>query len=300
MNFVHLWKWKPNRCYNLTNILCITGGLTAGSVDLHSMAENGLDFLYDRVLYWVRQGRIIPPEAPSNPEEKPPHHESQSILPSINSPRSDSSRDTRVSTKMKVSRKQMLMNEDKAQPKSWFRYLEKKKAAEMSTRKNNQTRFLHVLEGQRLQLKENLENRKPLTPIKQTKPQIRDRKSKKTGRKSKDSFKDHNASDTDSGLNISFSTYRQPSDLFHDQHSLDDNTTIHTIKEESPLPLKVVSLHNSRVHGRSKKDRSSQEAAKREQIQMYIVKELDEIEIGIPGLDFCMSFVNFLAVKRKY
>ena len=201
---------------------------------------------------------------------------------------------------MKVSRKQMLMNEDKAQPKSWFRYLEKKKAAEMSTRKNNQTRFLHVLEGQRLQLKENLENRKPLTPIKQTKPQIRDRKSKKTGRKSKDSFKDHNASDTDSGLNISFSTYRQPSDLFHDQHSLDDNTTIHTIKEESPLPLKVVSLHNSRVHGRSKKDRSSQEAAKREQIQMYIVKELDEIEIGMPGLDFCMSFVNFLAVKRKY
>lgn len=246
------------------------------------MAENGLDFLYDRVLYWVRQGRIIPPEAPSDPAEKPTQHDSNNMLPNINSPRSDSSRDTKVNTKPKVSRKQMLLNEDKTQPKSWFRYLEKKKAAENSTRKNNQTRFLHVLEGQRLQLKENLENRKPLTPIKQTKPQIRDRKLKKTGRKSKDRDRDQSVSDTESCLN-SFSTYRQPSDLYHDHHSLEDTSAFHTIKEESPLPLRVVPLQNSRVHGWSKKDRSSQEAAKREQIQIYITKELEDIEIGIFG-----------------
>lgn len=272
------------RMYNdkkyLEQLVEQAGGLTVGSVDLHSMAENGLDFLYDRVLYWVRQGRIIPPEAPSDPAEKPTQHDSNNMLPNINSPRSDSSRDTKVNTKPKVSRKQMLLNEDKTQPKSWFRYLEKKKAAENSTRKNNQTRFLHVLEGQRLQLKENLENRKPLTPIKQTKPQIRDRKLKKTGRKSKDRDRDQSVSDTESCLNISFSTYRQPSDLYHDHHSLEDTSAFHTIKEESPLPLRVVPLQNSRVHGWSKKDRSSQEAAKREQIQIYITKELEDIEIA--------------------
>lgn len=256
------------------------GGLTAGSVDLHSMAENGLDFLYDRVLYWVRQGRIIPPEAPSNPTaEKSSHHESHSMLPNITSPRSDSSRGTKTSNKPILTRKQLLLNEDKAQPKSWFRYLERKKQAELSSRKNNQTRFLHVLEGQRLQLKENLENRKPLTPLKPNKPPIKEKKLKKTGRKSKERDKDHNASDTDSGLNISFSTYRQPSDLYRD-HSLEDTSTFYPIKEESPLPLKVVPFHNSRLPGFSKKDRSSQEAAKREQIQIYIAKELEEIEIG--------------------
>jgi hypothetical protein len=35
------------------------------------MAENGLNFLYDRVLYWVRQGRILPPEAPILPPPQP-------------------------------------------------------------------------------------------------------------------------------------------------------------------------------------------------------------------------------------
>ncbi|XP_061171291.1 outer dynein arm-docking complex subunit 4-like [Saccostrea echinata] len=269
------------RMYNdkkyLEQLVEQAGGLSVGSVDLHSMAENGLDFLYDRVLYWVRQGRIIPPEAPSNPAEKSSNHDNQSMLPGLTSPRSDSS--TRTNPKPKLSRKHLLMNEDKTQPKSWFRYLERKKASELTARKNNQTRFLHVLEGQRLQLKENLENRKPLTPIKQTKPQIKEKKVKKTGRKSKDSHKDHNASDTDSGLNISFSTYRQPSDL-HQDHSLEDTSTFYPIKEESPLPLKVVPLHNSRLQSLHKKDRSSQEAAKREQIQIYIAKELEEIEIA--------------------
>ncbi|KAK3106467.1 hypothetical protein FSP39_020556 [Pinctada imbricata] len=137
--------------------------LNTGSVDLHSMAENGLDFLYDRVLYWVRQGRIIPPEAPILPPPKTTEN-----LPKILSPRSEESGGKSIKEhRPRLLRK--LDNDSGMQPSSWFRYLERKKVAEVSSRKVHQSKFLHVLEGQKLDLRDNANfgaSGNKLTPLK--------------------------------------------------------------------------------------------------------------------------------------
>jgi hypothetical protein len=69
-----------------------------------------------------------------------------------------------------------------------------------------------VLEGQKMELKENSEPKKPLSPLRPAPPKT-EKPSIKRGRKRKGArSSDKDNSDTDSGLNISFTTYRGNSD----------------------------------------------------------------------------------------
>ena len=200
-----------------------SGELNSSSVDLHSMAENGLDFLYDRVLYWVRQGRIIPPEAPILQLSKPtlPDMSKKKNNKGFNNghfPKISSRSDKTTIGEHRPKYLRKLENDLGMQPSSWFRYLEKKKAAEVTSRKTNQKEFLHVLEGQKIDFKDNAENvgrTSPTRAMKNTKEEKKDSKKKKKSKQTKD--KDNiSSSDADSGLNISFATYKQPSDLYMD------------------------------------------------------------------------------------
>ena len=246
------------------------GELPSGSLSLSNMAENGLNFLYDRVLYWVRQGRILPPEAPILPPPQP----SPSRLPEKRtSPRSDTSSGSKPSVDGRSNKFDSRKKDGGNQPTSWFRYLEQKKVSNVSTRKSNQLKFLTVLEGQKMELKENSELKKPLSPLRPAPPKT-EKPSIKRGRKRKGArSSDKDNSDTDSGLNISFTTYRGNSD--GENHMSFEE--IEPIKEESPSPRK---MPQKKLMKYMKKDRKEKVAHRREQLIHFVTKEIEDIELG--------------------
>jgi len=246
------------------------GELPSGSLSLSNMAEKGLNFLYDRVLYWVRQGRILPPEAPILPPPQP----SPSRLPEKRtSPRSDTSSVSKPSVDGRSNKFDSRKKDGGNQPTSWFRYLEQKKVSNVSTRKSNQLKFLTVLEGQKMELKENSEPKKPLSPLRPAPPKT-EKPSIKRGRKRKGArSSDKDNSDTDSGLNISFTTYRGNSD--GENHMSFEE--IEPIKEESPSPRK---MPQKKLMKYMKKDRKEKVAHRREQLIHFVTKEIEDIELG--------------------
>lgn len=253
--------------------MIISGELPSGSISLSNMAENGLNFLYDRVLYWVRQGRILPPEAPILPP--PPQPTPPKLLEKRTSPRSNSSCGSHPSYDNKSTKSDARRHEGAKQPMSWFRYLEQKKVNHVSNRKtSNQAKFLTVLEGQKMELIENPENnRKPLSPLRPTPPKT-EKPSIRRGRKRKGArSSDKENSDTDSGLNISFSTYRGNSDL--DNHMSFEE--IEPIKEESPSPRK---MSQKKLMKYMKKDKKDKTVNRRQQLIHFANKEIEDIEIG--------------------
>ncbi|VDI18654.1 Hypothetical predicted protein [Mytilus galloprovincialis] len=271
-------KQLLGRMYNdkqyLERLVEQAGELPSGSISLSNMAENGLNFLYDRVLYWVRQGRILPPEAPILPP--PPQPKPSKLLDKRTSPRSDTSSGSRPSVDAKSSKSDTRKSEvGVKQPASWFRYLEQKKVAKVSNRKtNNQGRFLTVLEGQKMELIENNENKKSLSPLRPTPPKT-EKPTLKRGRKRKGArSSDKENSDTDSGLNISFTTYRGNSDYGENHMSFED---IEPIKEESPSPRKMSS---KRLVKYMKKDKKEKQAQRRQQMIHFVNKEIEDIEIA--------------------
>lgn len=226
-----------------------------GSVDLTNMAETGLNFLYDRVLYWVRQGRIIPPEAPNT---RPSTIKSQSSTVKMKTTKQHKdSKDTR--------------EKDPKPPGSWFRYLDKKKAAEANTRKANPHQFLHVLEGQKVQLKDSVDTLRPQRPMIRRPKQENTLKAK---RKRNNTTKElHPSSDSDSGLNISFSTYKGNSDL--DLKS-NGSARYQDFTAEPQTPSNTLKLPNTDMSKYSRGRRR----IRREPIVSYINKVMEDIEFA--------------------
>ncbi|XP_021376018.1 tetratricopeptide repeat protein 25-like isoform X2 [Mizuhopecten yessoensis] len=236
-----------------------------GSVDLTNMAETGLNFLYDRVLYWVRQGRIIPPEAPGT-------------RPSTLKSTSNASTVKAKSTKIHKDGKE-TKEKDPMPPGSWFRYLDKKKAAEANSRKANPPQFVHVLEGQKVQLKDTLDPQRSQRPIIR-RPRQENNLKVKRGRNNtlKDNLSQHHtSSDSDSGLNISFSTYKG-----HSEIDLKSNGSARRrsqdVTEETMTPTNTLKLPY--VNTDMSKYNRGRRRIRREPIISYINKVMEDVEFA--------------------
>ncbi|XP_060070135.1 outer dynein arm-docking complex subunit 4-like [Ylistrum balloti] len=247
-----------------TGYVCIAD-VPRGSVDLTNMAETGLNFLYDRVLYWVRQGRIIPPEAPTT---RPSTYKSQS-------------NSSTVKEKSAKTYKESKGNKEKdpMPPGSWFRYLDKKKAAEANTRKANPPQFLHILEGQKVHLRDTVDPQRSQRPVIRRPKQENTLKRKKIRNNTlKDNLSQHHtSSDSDSGLNISFSTYKGHSDL-----DLKSNGSARRVcpdvMEERQSPQNTLKPPNANTD-MSKHNRGRRRIRK-EPIVCYIDKVMEDIEFA--------------------
>lgn len=221
------------------------------------MAETGLNFLYDRVLYWVRQGRIIPPEAPIT---RPSTFKSKSNASTV--------KETPVKKPKENKAKEAMP------PSSWFRYLDKKKAAEATSRKANPLQFLHILEGHKVPLRGNADVQRPII----RRPKLENTLNVKRRRNNtlKDNLSQHHtSSDSDSGLNISFSTFKGHSD----ENLKSDSSAKHTRKDpKEDVPSTRNSLKPPTLI--TTKSMNSRDRRRQEPIIPYINKTVEDIEIG--------------------
>lgn len=230
------------------------------SVDLQAIAEDGLTFLYDRVLYWVRQGQM----PPTTPQVEPTRTINPAISPEMRSNVSDPN----------TKGKKKEIDKDQMQPTSWFRYLERRKAAEAAERKANKHKFITVVEGQKIPLPEGSDHgRKILEPIKP-----KDKKSR-LDRKSKRSKRDKDGNDTietsDSTLNFSFSSHKVSSD-FEDMTSRKVRRVRTETVEQEKAPKKKLWKYMKK----DSRPAVTPELSRREMIENYITREMEDIEIG--------------------
>ncbi|KAJ8314357.1 hypothetical protein KUTeg_008918 [Tegillarca granosa] len=203
--------------------------LSKGSADMCTLAEKGLNFLYDRVLFWVRQENGIPLDTKITLAEsiekqltgrqitQPFKFDSGLHVYGNSIPLSGIHQENMFVQKPVETRKQST-KKDKIQ----------------SIRTCN-TGFSEVLSGQKVEImcnenKKKTETKKSLLTYGQQ--QSGDMLIQKDVRSMKDLDNIHNLSDNDSGINLSFSTCRENSDP--DQF---DPIQIRTIQEEYLTPI---------------------------------------------------------------
>lgn len=242
--------------------------------------DNGINFLYDRVLYWVRQGRIIPPEAPDS---------RLNTAKSISGKSSGISRDSR-SYKGDKERNNMDIRENAIKyPAKTFRHMDKVKASEPSVHKFQQPHFLHVLTGKGIQPRDSFELRKPLSPIRKpaetTRRITRDQYLRRQRRTSRDSVTLNVTSDTDSGLNTSFNTSSHTVGHSDNEQPSKESSMVHTpIPGQSAKSSTQLHRNNlkppSNVQKHRFKDRNTRWEIRKESILSYITKSLEDIEYG--------------------
>lgn len=244
--------------------------------NLGSTAENGLHFLYDRVLNWVRQGEAnhpsvqptpLPRETKTSARRKAMAHNSsvESIVEEL---------EKENERRQKKGRKK---RESKA-PHSWYNYLENKKAEEAHERKQYKNIFLHVVEGRKINPREHSN-----VEIKKSKGGP-DHTRRKEGKLRRD--KDHESKESLSQPFI-FRSYRPGSDM---RNSKDSKGTPHTSSEhEEPMrtPPKTNKL--------TKKDKRQQELERRRAaVAKFVAKEMEEIEMSYADAKYneCIDKAN--------
>ncbi|KAK3577960.1 hypothetical protein CHS0354_020799 [Potamilus streckersoni] len=266
------------RMYNdkeyLERLVTEAGNLPQNSVDLKSLGEKGLNFLYDRVSYWVEEGHIVPPaEKPAPPRErkgssakKEKYSSKESLL--------EESENVENTPPKKTKRKKPSTNNH-----TFFRYLEQKKAQEAQDRKENNHVFLHVVEGQKISPRDHsdLDTKRSNSKEKQ--------ETTKKGRKVTLSKENKDFGSKES-INLTFKTYRVPSDL--DLHRGRRGTPMDIEDEDSPRKK----APKEGLRKLMKKDRKAreEEERKRQALADAVKKDLEDVEIAYADgkFDLCI------------
>ncbi|XP_060604151.1 outer dynein arm-docking complex subunit 4-like [Ruditapes philippinarum] len=223
-------------------------------------AQNGLHFLYDRVLNWVRKGDPVPTVGPTPlPRETKTSAKRKTMIhgSSVESLLEEQDKENE-SRKRKHYKKKA---QSKA-PHTWYNYLENKKVEEAQERKHARNVFLHVVEGRKIKPKEhsNLD-------MKRSK-QDPERRSK-DGKLRKNKEYDSKESLSQQFL---FKSYRPGSDLRNSDES--KGTAMDTSDQEKPIQTRTPPKKLRNFGGQ--KDRLER---RRIAVGKYVAKEMEEIEM---------------------
>ncbi|WAR06390.1 TTC25-like protein [Mya arenaria] len=223
-----------------------------GTTNLGSTAKNGLNFLYDKVLTWVRKGEQVPVTQPTTlPRETKTSARRKSMAhgSSVESLLEEQEKENEARLKKRSRRK----GQSKA-PHTWYNFLENRKLEEAQERKNARNKFLHVVEGHKISPKEqaNLE-------MKTSKRGSGGSRGRKEGgmRKSRDH-------DSKESLNQGF--------LFKSRK----NTPMETSDSEEAIARRKTPPTKLRRFGGIKERQERRQAA----VAKYAAKELEEIELA--------------------
>ncbi|KAL4229383.1 hypothetical protein ACF0H5_012422 [Mactra antiquata] len=233
-----------------------------GKANVGSTAQNGLHFLYDRVLNWVRKGEPVPTVQPTPlPRETRTSARRKSMIhgSSVESIIEEQERENENRKRRRAKKKK-----ESNVPRTWHTYIENKKQDEAQERRISQNFFLHVVEGRKIQPKEhsNLE-------LKKSKHEPEFHKRGKDGK-----LRRNKEQGSRESLNQSFTfkSYRPGSDLRGSDES--KQTAMDTSDHERPVSIKTPPK-KIRQYGGQKERLERRRVA----VGKYVTKEMDDIEI---------------------
>jgi hypothetical protein len=290
---------KVNNCFKLYISICLILFLDKepphADVDLQAEAENGLNYIYDRMLYWIRKsGPPAPSCLPAYKDTLLSQTRKELAQGKVkgDDPKPDADdKPKKRHMKLKETRHNDMYNNagepvNNKENYMWNRYLEKKKMEKIKERKASKRVFLPLLQGQRVELRDCSE-KSTTSPRNNTKPAGQQGKQNK--KRTKQTRTDRlRTSDEDTDTNISFEfssnvPVDEPMETSPSAPVLEEfPPSLDMVKEEVTSPARRPPPPR-RLWKYMKQDKLSQEtrdAVRRESIHSYLSKEMEAVEFG--------------------